>query len=389
MVRGWKRIAALLMLLSFCLSLAACGAKAPPVSPQIPPEESGEAPPVVLPEPEPEAEPVPEPETEPEPEPEPEPAWEWQYDTPESQGMSPSALASLHAALEPTEVRAAVVIRHDRIVDEYFKEGYDETSIFTLQSCSKSVTSAIFGIAVDMGYIESVDAPISEYFPQLLESGSEYKKQITIWHLLTHTSGLDISDTADWEQWRSSENWVDFALSRPAVYKPGTVFSYTTAGTHLLCAIFQQATGRTLYDFGREYLFEPLGMDSVTCGTDAQGISDGGNGFAMNVCDMAKLGRLFLNKGAWEGRQIISEEWAEASTTLQFKRSSGSADYGYQWWVRTFGEEKYPAFFAQGHWGQYIFVVPELELIVVFTSFHDGSSSMYWQFVNDIVAACE
>ena len=158
--------------------------------------------------------------------------------------------------------------------------------------------------------------------------------------------------------------------------------------SHLLAAIVQKASGRTLYDFGREYLFEPLGMDSVRCETDAQGISDGGNGFSMNVYDMAKFGRLFLRGGDWEGRQIISEEWVRASTSLQFKRSDGSADYGYQWWVRTFGEEKYDAFFAQGHFGQYIFCVPDLDLIIVFASHHTGGSGMYWQYVSDIVAAC-
>jgi CubicO group peptidase (beta-lactamase class C family) len=127
----------------------------------------------------------------------------------------------------------------------------------------------------------------------------------------------------------------------------------------------------------------------VQCGTDPQGISDGGNGFVMNVYDMAKLGQLYLNDGLWEGQQIISTDWIEASTHLQFERSSGSADYGYQWWVRTFGEQDYPAFFAQGHGGQYIFVVPELELVAVFTSEHTGSSSMYWRFVSHIVDACE
>ena len=136
-------------------------------------------------------------------------------------------------------------------------------------------------------------------------------------------------------------------------------------------------------------LFEPLDMDSVECTTDPQGISDGGNGFAMNVYDMAKIGELFLNNGVWKGEQIISEEWVRQSTTLQFDRSSGSADYGYQWWVRTFGNQNYDAYFAQGHWGQYIFVVPDLELVVVFTSHYEGDTSIYWQLMNDIVNACQ
>ena len=157
----------------------------------------------------------------------------------------------------------------------------------------------------------------------------------------------------------------------------------------MLAAILQQATGKTAYEYGKEVLFDPLDMDSVQCSSDAQGISDGGNGFSMNIYDMAKFGQLYLNGGAWEGEQIVPAQWVTDSTSLQFDRSTGSADYGYQWWVRTFGEQQYPAYFAQGHGGQFIFVVPQLELVAVFTSNHTGSSSMYWQFVEDIVAACQ
>lgn len=148
-----------------------------------------------------------------------------------------------------------------------------------------------------------------------------------------------------------------------------------------------KSNGKTAYEFGKEFLFDLIGMDSVQCNMDSQGISDGGNGFSMTVYDMVKFGLLYYNGGFWGEQQIISREWVEESTRLQFKRSSGTADYGYQWWVRTFGEEQYDAFFAQGHGGQYIFVIPELELIIAFTSNHTGSSDMYWQFVNDIVAA--
>lgn len=104
---------------------------------------------------------------------------------------------------------------------------------------------------------------------------------------------------------------------------------------------------------------------------------------------MAKFGQLYLNDGIWEDQQIVPSEWVEQSTSVRFKRLSGSADYGYQWWVRTFGEQNYDAYFAQGHAGQYTFVVPQLELIVVFTSNYTGSTSIYWQLVNDIVNACE
>ena len=245
------------------------------------------------------------------------------------------------------------------------------------------------GIAIDKGYIENVNVPISNYFPQILDSDSDYLKEITIGHLLTHTSGFNASDTGNWYEWRTSDNLVDYVLDTPVTSRPGTEFNYFTGNTHLLSAIIQQATGKTTYEFGKEYLFDPLDMNSVECETDAQGISDGGNGFAMNVYDMAKFGQLFLNNGAWNGEQIISDQWIKDSTSVQFDRNSGSADYGYQWWVRTFGNNNYPAYFAQGHYGQYIFVVPDLDLVVAITSHYEGSSSVYWQIMNNIVNACE
>jgi hypothetical protein len=127
---------------------------------------------------------------------EPEVAWEWQYDSPQNHHLNGDILTQLHSEFDTTQVLAFVMIKDCYIVDEYYKEGYDETSIFPLHSCSKSVTSALIGIAIDQGYIEGVDTPISVYFPQILQSDNEYFKQITIRHLLTHTSGISSSDDA-------------------------------------------------------------------------------------------------------------------------------------------------------------------------------------------------
>ena len=117
----------------------------------------------------------------------------------------------MHETFDSFPLLSSVIVRNGYIVDEYYKDGYDENSVFVLNSASKSVTSALIGIAVDMGLIESVDVPISTYFPQVLENGG-YWAEITIRHLLTHTSGIDMSDTADWYDWRSSAN--DICLFR-------------------------------------------------------------------------------------------------------------------------------------------------------------------------------
>lgn len=314
--------------------------------------------------------------------------WQWQKDSPENQSVDPAVLDEVHETFDSFPLLASVIVRNGYIVDEYYKDGYDENSVFVLNSASKSVTSALIGIAIDMGIIQNVDIPLSQYFPQVLENDNEYWQDITIRHLLTHTSGIDMSDTADWYDWRASENWVQYILDRPITSRPGTVFSYSTGNTHLLSAVLQQASGMTLEEFGKRYLFEPMGMESVSLSADAQGISDGGNGVSMHIYDMAKFGMLFLNGGEWQGEQLISSEWVDESTTVRFDRDSGSADYGYQWWVRTFGDRDYHAYFAQGHGGQYIFVVPDLQLVIAFTSNYEGASSVYWRLVNQIVNAC-
>lgn len=314
---------------------------------------------------------------------------EWQRGAPEEHGVSAEALTALCGELDGTRIYSAVIARDGVIVEEYYKDGYGAESVFPLHSCSKSVTSALVGIAIEQGYLAGVDVPIATYFPQLQEAEDGRWREITLRHLLTHTSGIGGSDAENWDAWRGSENWVEYILDLPLTAEPGEEFRYFTGNTHLLAAIVEQATGRSLLDFGREVLFDPAGMESVTCGTDPQGISDGGNGFRMNPYDMARFGQLFLNGGTWEGRQVVPADWVAASTSLQFKRSSGSADYGYQWWVRTFGEEEYSAFFAQGHAGQYIFVVPELALVVTFASDYTGSSGLYWGLMEEIVAACE
>lgn len=229
------------------------------------------------------------------------PAWQWQKDSPQNQGVDPAVLNDVHETFDSFPLLSSVIVRNGYIVDEYYKDGYDENSVFVLNSASKSVTSALIGIAVDMGLIESVDVPISTYFPQVLENGG-YWAEITIRHLLTHTSGIDMSDTADWYDWRSSANWVQYILDRSVTSRPGTVFNYSTGNTHLLSAILQQASGMTLEEFGKRYLFDPMEMNSASVSADAQGISDGGNGVSMNIYDMAKFGMLYLT--AANGRAV-------------------------------------------------------------------------------------
>lgn len=209
--------------------------------------------------------------------------FQWQTAAPEDYGLSSDVIDDLHSRYPSLPVLSAVIYRDGYLLDEYYADGYDENSTFILNSASKSVTSALIGIAIDQGLIESVDTPIANFFPQLQSSADPRAQEITIRHLLTHTPGFSSTDDDNWNPWRSSDNWVDYVLSQPITAQPGTTFRYFTGNTHLLSAILQQVSGMTAYEFAMEYLFRPLGIEDVTCDADPQGISDGGNGFHLSA----------------------------------------------------------------------------------------------------------
>jgi CubicO group peptidase (beta-lactamase class C family) len=261
-------------------------------------------------------------------------------------------------------MHSALTVKDGVIIGEYYKEGYDENHVFRFASCTKSLTSIIIGIAIDNGYLSGIDAKLGEFFPEVI--GTD-KENITIEHLLGHTSGIywRESDGPMFRELNSSENWVEFIFSQRVEAPPGILFQYTTGGSHLLTVILERATGESAYDFARRYLFYPLGMESVQWRTDPQGYTDGGNGVSMTARDAAKLGQLYLNGGVWEGAQIVSRQWVEESTRRRFTPAPGAGEYHYSWWLRELWD--YFVYYALGHGGQYIIVVPELNMVTVMT----------------------
>ncbi|MDR1426879.1 MAG: beta-lactamase family protein [Bifidobacteriaceae bacterium] len=316
---------------------------------------------------------------------EPEPT-DWRYDRPDNHGLDPEALQAFHSALADSQIHASVIVKDGYIVDEYYGPGYDETSLFELNSCTKSFTGALIGVALEEGLIDSISDPIAKYFPPVARAEGEYWQRITVEHLLTHSSGLDWEGSGtSWQEWRGSDNWTDFILNRTIGGEPGLRFNYSTMGVHLLTAAFEEASGRALDDYGREHIFEPLGMRSAHWGKGPDGVTDGGNGLTMNVHDAAKFGQLFLNGGSWDGRQLIPAAWIAKSTSVQAPDTRRPSQYGYQWWIREFAG--YNTYLAQGHGGQVIFVVPELGLVTVFTSSYGGESSAPFPYFEDYVLA--
>lgn len=313
--------------------------------------------------------------------------FQWQYSTPETHKVDSKVINKVFDSLGD-DVHSCIVIRDGVIISEFFNKGYDNKSVFSLQSCSKSITGALIGIAIDQKLIDNVNNYACNYIPQFKYAKYDNMNLITIKHLLNNTSGLLGTDSNIWNTWRTSDNWCDYILSRKMTAYPGDYFEYSTGNTHLLAALLEHVTGKSLYEYADEQIFKKIGITSAYCDVSPEGVGDGGNGFHMTAYDMARFGLLFLNKGKWEGQQIVPEKWVEESTSLQSRRPKTGSRYGYQWWLRDYGKAGYRGYNAQGFGGQYIFVVPPLNLIVVFTSSRKGSIVPYFENVDKIVNGC-
>ena len=272
-------------------------------------------------------------------------------------------------------VDSVVIVHYGTVLFETYSSSYGPTARHDLRSATKSITSALIGIAVDRGLVPGVDAPIYPYFDDLAphENWSARKDQITIENLLTMSPGLDCNDSrassAGNESWMYRESdWVSFVLDLPVAGTPGEGFSYCTGGVVVLGELLRSASGLRADDFAREHLFSPLGITNYNWEFTPAGQVDTGGHIHMTARDMARIGQLFLDRGVWRGHRVVSESWVDAST-LQRQDLWEDVGYGYLWWTRpmTDGNRTHEVFYADGNGGQQIFVVPDLELVVTFT----------------------
>jgi CubicO group peptidase (beta-lactamase class C family) len=279
---------------------------------------------------------------------------------------------------EKANVHSVLIVRNGYTVLEAYYPPYGPNIRHGTASCGKSFTGALVGIAIREGYMEGVDQKVADFFPDHSDLQNDPLKQaMTVEHLLTMTSGLDWPESAAsysssrniMNQMMRSGDWVRFVLDRPMVAAPGTTFNYSSGASHLLSAIIQEATGMRTFSFARTYLFEPLGISRVHWPSDPHGIAFGAGGLWLTPRDMAKLGQLYLEGGVWGGKQIVPAEWVEASVAQQVSAHGAASYYGYQWWVRGSG-----TFAAHGYRGKRIFVIPDLEMVVVFTADLSGNT---------------
>ena len=308
----------------------------------------------------------------------------WESVAPERQGMRSDDMARIAEYIEANNlsVDSVIIYQNGTVPAEMYFEPYTAGTSHNTKSTSKGVISTLVGIALREGFIESLDESVLSYFPEYEEDDAE-KANISIRDLLTMSAGLR------WEENGLNSMYTFFVskriagrvLEQPMVDAPGTEFNYNTGLTHLLSIIISRASGMSTREFAQEYLFGPLDIQNVQWDTDRDGYHIGGSELFLTPRDMLKLGVLYLNRGTYEGRQILTNTWVQESTSTQITGTFHGArvEYGYLWWLGI-GNPLFSyldgesAFLAMGVHGQRILVLPERDTVVVVTAdMHDES----------------
>ncbi len=287
--------------------------------------------------------------------------------SPEAQGIPSAAIATFldQADAEIDALHSVMLLRHGQVVAEGWWAPYSAESPHELYSLSKSFTSMAVGLAIAEGKL-SLDDPVLRFFPEDVPAEpSANLKAMRVSDLLRMSTGHQSEPPLRGE---GGENWVKKFLAQPVPFKPGTHFLYNTAATYVLSAIVQKVTGETVLDYLTPRLFEPLGIVKPTWGTSPQGITLGGYGLNLRTEDIARFGQMILQKGQWQGRQVVPAAWVAAATARQTSNGSNPESdwdqgYGYQFW-----RSRHGAFRGDGAFGQYCVVMPEQDAVLVITS---------------------
>ena len=314
----------------------------------------------------------------------------WRMCRPEEVGMNSSKLNELNEEINlliklHIDIHSVVIIKDGYIVaEQYYSDYYGMDSLHPIYSCTKSITSALIGIAIDHNYITDVNDKMVSFFPNYaIENLSIEKQNISLENMLTMSAGLEWyeleysynDERNTFYQWTLSHDRVKFVLDRPVISAPGEEYSYNTGISHVLSGIIKNSTNLRTDSFAVENLFTQLGINHYYWRHDAQNVTYGGASLRLTPRDMAKFGYLYLNNGNWDGTQIVSESWVEISQQKHIQRKYiPNYYYGYHWWVN---EDNYYA--AVGFGGQWIIIVPQHNLVVVFTNRFIEGNSFQWQ----------
>ncbi len=266
-----------------------------------------------------------------------------------------------------SSLRSLIIQQNGVLIHEEYNTGRTATKDFNIKSASKSIIGLLTGIAVEEGFIPTIDEPISRYFDDYFEENPDPKKEnITIRNLLSMQAGLRSTSSGNYGAWVLSKNWVEYALDQDFVSEIDGRMVYSTGTSHLLSVIISKASGMSTKAFAEKYLFDPLDIREGGWDRDPQGYYMGGNNMALSPKDLLKIGQMLMDDGRWEGKQIIAPAWIKDSFKTYTYSNYNPYGYGYQWWNKE--TSGYTTFFAWGHGGQYIMMIPELDAVVVITS---------------------
>ena len=327
---------------------------------------------------------------------------DWPVASPSSQGMNAALLEDLTDELAAGNlglVSSMLIVRHGHLVyDEYFM-GMSSDHLHNCYSVTKSFASALIGIARDRGAIGELSTSLLSFFPEypLVENNDEWKRAITLEHALQMRTGIE------WDEWSvnyanpdnpvtalySSGDWIKHMLDRPMGSEPGTEFVYNTGVTVLLSGVLQNSVGISAETYAQMVLLDPMGIHQWDWYTGPNGVTDTGGGLLLRPRDMAKFGYLYLHDGVWEptGERLIPAAWVHTSTQRYTEWESGGG-YGYQWWILAaqVGGETIRFPYAVGWGGQRIYVVPQLDMVVVMTAEgYNDEPSHRWEILFDYV----
>lgn len=309
----------------------------------------------------------------------------WPVASPGAHGLDEEKLARFVAKIREDgaggNAHGLLIVRHGYLVLEEYFDGWRSERLHTLQSVTKSVTSALVGIAIDRGEISGVTAKVLDFFPQLrpkIKHLDQRKTSLELEDLLTMRTGTDFhesgSDSPLHRMNRLRDGWLGFVLDSRMIREPGTTFHYDSGGVILLSGVLEKVSGLHADAYAARHLFAPLGIEEARWFKNAAGLVHTGGGLDLRPRDMARFGLLYLRGGRWQGKQVLSRDWIDASLkrhVATVRRQSGhDLGYGYLWWVWSPPADR-PSigdfYGAHGFMGQYIFILPKLDMVVVFT----------------------
>lgn len=288
-------------------------------------------------------------------------------------------ITSLEQISNEKEVFSAIVVKDGKTLFNQYYNGKTENDLLNIQSETKSIMAILTGIAIDSGFIKSVNQPISDFFPQILSDEDATKKEITIRHLLNQTSGLKDFEYPELEKWITDTNPSNLFIEQPMVSKPGTTYEYNTAGVHLLSVIISKATQMETATFADITLFKALNITNYKWEKLNDGYHDGGGlSLWMKTNDLVTIGQLLLNKGQINNTQVVSKQWVTQLFSNENKLKSPwgirKSLHGFCWYSTEYNGQKLN--YAMGYGGQFILIFPDLNSVIAVNHNHDTANGI-------------